>query len=106
MKSSALYALAAAVLFGASTPFAKVLVGTVDPILLAALLYLGSGIGLSLTLLLRRALRFPSGESPVRAPRTWANANCGPANPPEVGNTVSHVSHRPQPGLRAIRSGV
>ena len=34
-------------LFGASTPFAKVLLGETAPVLLAALLYLGSGIGLS-----------------------------------------------------------
>ena len=40
------YALAAAALFGASTPFAKLLVGRMDPVLLAGLLYLGSGCGL------------------------------------------------------------
>ena len=40
------YAIAAAGLFGASTPFAKWLVGQVDPVLLAGLLYLGSGSGL------------------------------------------------------------
>jgi drug/metabolite transporter (DMT)-like permease len=39
-------ALAAALLFGASTPFAKQLVGDISPILLAGLLYLASGIGL------------------------------------------------------------
>ena len=39
-------ALAAAVLFGASTPLAKLLVADVSPILLAGLLYAGSGIGL------------------------------------------------------------
>ena len=39
-------ALAAAALFGASTPLAKALIGDVGPILLAGLLYLGSGIGL------------------------------------------------------------
>jgi len=41
-----LAALGAALLFGASTPFAKLLVGEIAPILLAGLLYLGSGIGL------------------------------------------------------------
>ena len=41
-------ALASAALFGASTPFAKILVGDVHPALLAAILYLGSGIGLLL----------------------------------------------------------
>lgn len=40
------YALVAAALFGASTPFAKLLVGGTDPILLAGLLYTGSGCGL------------------------------------------------------------
>jgi drug/metabolite transporter (DMT)-like permease len=39
-------ALLSAVLFGASTPLAKVLLGSVEPWLLAAVLYLGSGIGL------------------------------------------------------------
>ncbi len=42
------FALGAAVLFGASTPFAKLLLGEVHPILLAGLLYLGSGCGLTL----------------------------------------------------------
>lgn len=50
---SASPALAAALLFGASTPFAKVLVGDVPPLLLAGLLYLGSGLGLCLLLLVR-----------------------------------------------------
>ena len=42
------FALVAALFFGASTPLAKVLLGTVDPVLLAGLLYLGSGSGLLL----------------------------------------------------------
>ena len=41
-------ALLAAALFGASTPLSKLLVGEVPPVLLAGLLYLGSGIGLFL----------------------------------------------------------
>ncbi len=48
MNRSAVYALLAAALFGASTPFAKLLVGEIFPVLLAGLLYLGSGIGLTL----------------------------------------------------------
>jgi len=56
MKSGVIYALAAAALFGASTPFAKLLVGQIPPIMLAGLLYLGSGIGLLSWLLLRRRL--------------------------------------------------
>jgi drug/metabolite transporter (DMT)-like permease len=39
-------ALAAAVLFGASAPLAKVLLGEVPPLVLAGLLYLGSGVAL------------------------------------------------------------
>ena len=50
------YALAAAALFGASTPLSKLLLGSVDPWLLAGLLYLGSGCGLSLWLLLASRL--------------------------------------------------
>jgi drug/metabolite transporter (DMT)-like permease len=41
-------AILAAVLFGASTPFSKWLLGQINPLLLAGLLYLGSGIGLTL----------------------------------------------------------
>ena len=45
--------VASAVLFGASTPLARALAGTVDPLWLAGLLYAGSGFGLSLMLLAR-----------------------------------------------------
>ncbi len=47
-------AFAAAALFGASTPLSKLLLGQMSPILLAGLLYLGSGIGLSLVRLVMR----------------------------------------------------
>ncbi len=47
------YALAASALFGASTPFARALVGAVDPLWMAGVLYAGSGIGLSIALALR-----------------------------------------------------
>lgn len=52
----AVLALLAAVLFGVSTPLAKLLVDEMPPLLLAGLLYLGSGLGLGL-LRLARALR-------------------------------------------------
>lgn len=48
-----LAALGSAVLFGGSTPFAKQLVGDISPLMLAGLLYLGSGIGLLLTRLVK-----------------------------------------------------
>lgn len=49
-------ALVAAALFGASTPFAKVLVGEMSPLLLAGLLYTGSGVGLAIALVLRHLM--------------------------------------------------
>lgn len=52
---SATPVLVAAALFGASTPLAKLLVGQMSPQLLAGLLYLGSGVGLAITLLIRWA---------------------------------------------------
>lgn len=53
MYISVFYALLAAALFGASTPLAKLLVGSVSPVLLGGLLYLGSGIGLTAIRLVR-----------------------------------------------------
>ncbi|CAN5570216.1 DMT family transporter [soil metagenome] len=50
-------ALAAAVLFGAGTPLAKLLLGSVSPWMLAGLLYAGSGLGLGLYRLVTRAKR-------------------------------------------------
>ncbi|HEY2930028.1 DMT family transporter [Piscinibacter sp.] len=55
LTSGVAAALAAATLFGASTPLAKLLLGQTSPWLLAALLYLGSGIGLWLVRRLRHA---------------------------------------------------
>ncbi len=46
-------ALAAALLFGASTPAAKLLAGALPPFLLAGLLYAGSGLGLAAWIALR-----------------------------------------------------
>ena len=60
-------ALAAAVLFGAGTPAAKVLLGEVSPWLLAGLLYFGSGLGLWL---LRKARKSPSVSVPPHE-RLW-----------------------------------
>lgn len=50
-------AMAAALLFGAGTPLAKLLLGQVGPWMLAGLFYLGSGLGLALYRLLSRAAR-------------------------------------------------
>jgi drug/metabolite transporter (DMT)-like permease len=48
----ALQALLAAVFFGASAPIAKLLLGDISPIFLAAFLYLGSGTGIAITRLI------------------------------------------------------
>jgi len=56
-----LSAIAAAILFGASTPFAKQLILGTSPILLAGLLYLGSGLGLTLFRCIKhRSWKFPA----------------------------------------------
>lgn len=62
-----LSALAAAILFGVSTPLAKRLLGSTSPISLAALLYLGAGLGAALILVVRAA--FVRRGDAVRAPR-------------------------------------
>ncbi|GAB0112701.1 DMT family transporter [Acidisoma sp. C75] len=59
-------ALGAALLFGASTPGAKQLLGGIGPWMLAGLLYLGSGLGLGLITLIRGVSRRPAGEAPLR----------------------------------------
>jgi drug/metabolite transporter (DMT)-like permease len=64
-----IYALLAAALFGASTPFAKTLLGDVHPVVLAGLLYAGSGVGLAIVQVLRvylihrtRTIVWPAGR--------------------------------------------
>jgi drug/metabolite transporter (DMT)-like permease len=54
-------ALLAAMLFGASAPFAKLMLGEVQPVFLAALLYLGSGMGMLLFKVIkhRRSISMP-----------------------------------------------
>lgn len=65
MKSSnlpfILQALLAALFFGASAPISKLLLGDVQPVFLAAFLYLGSGTGLALTKGIQK-LRDPNQE--------------------------------------------
>jgi drug/metabolite transporter (DMT)-like permease len=52
-RTAVLYALASAALFGASTPAAKLLIGSVQPAILAGLLYCGAGIGIAALRLIR-----------------------------------------------------
>lgn len=70
MRAGIACALASALLFGASAPLAKLLLGHVDPWLLAGLLYLGSGIGL----LLLRPLLPRQGGALARADWPWLAA--------------------------------
>src|SRR5437016_11574890 len=60
------YALISAALFGASTPLAKMLLGELPPLLLAALLYLGSGLGLLAWITVR-----PAAKRAVLARSEW-----------------------------------
>jgi len=73
-------ALGAALLFGAGTPLAKWLLAAVDPWLLAGLLYLGSGVGLTLYRRLSRApaVRLPRGELPWFGGAILAGGIVGP----------------------------
>jgi drug/metabolite transporter (DMT)-like permease len=63
-RAAILYALASAALFGVSTPAAKLLLGKIDPVLLAGLLYCGAGVGIAA---LRRLA--PRMLGPPRAPQ-------------------------------------
>ena len=61
------FALAAAILFGLSSPIAKLLIGKVDPWLLAGILYLGSGVGMSIIHLIRMAVS--QKPTPIKIPK-------------------------------------
>jgi drug/metabolite transporter (DMT)-like permease len=68
-------ALVAAILFGSSTPLARALVGAIDPAWLAGCLYAGSGLGLSVIFVLRRASRRTQGVAPLtRRDVPWLTA--------------------------------
>lgn len=72
LQKFAWVALAAAALFGISTPLAKILSGDLPALGLAGLLYLGSGTGLLLVRLLRRAAGNASARSEsALTPRDW-----------------------------------
>jgi drug/metabolite transporter (DMT)-like permease len=57
-------AIAAAALFGVGTPFAKLLLGSLPPVLAAGLLYLGAGCGLAFVYCLQRK-RARAAEAPL-----------------------------------------
>ncbi len=76
MRQARLYpmaqALVAAILFGASAPAAKLLLGEIEPVSLAALLYLGSGLGILLFKLVGQRQSAPDAEAGIqRADLRW-----------------------------------
>jgi drug/metabolite transporter (DMT)-like permease len=75
------YALLSAALFGASTPLAKTLLRDVAPLVLAGLLYLGSGIGLALWRAARprRQSRIPAADWPWLGAAILFGGVAGPA---------------------------
>jgi drug/metabolite transporter (DMT)-like permease len=72
--------LVSALLFGAGTPVAKLLLGEVSPWMLAGLLYIGSGIGLGVFRLVRRSarVRLQRRELPALAGAIFFGGVCGP----------------------------
>jgi drug/metabolite transporter (DMT)-like permease len=55
-RHAVLFALLSAALFGVSTPAAKILLGTIDPTVLAGLLYCGAGLGVAVLRRLARSM--------------------------------------------------
>lgn len=72
-KYSFIQALLAAALFGLSAPFAKLLLGEIEPVMLAALLYLGCGLGLLAVKLIQRlaGIRLIAEARPSRYDFGW-----------------------------------
>ena len=72
-------ALGAALLFGASTPAAKTLAGDLHPVLLAGLLYAGSGLGLGAYLLAKGKVRaIPRADLPWLGAAVASGGVAGP----------------------------
>ena len=69
------FALGSAILFGASTPLSKYLLGSIDPWTLAGILYLGAGIGLFAVRWVRNLLGIGTAEASLsRADYPWLAA--------------------------------
>lgn len=68
-------ALGSAILFGASAPLSKLLLGSIDPWLLAGILYLGAGLGLAIVHRGRRHVGLASVEAKLqRSDMPWLAA--------------------------------
>lgn len=70
-----IYAILAAVLFGASTPFSKALMQSMSPWMLAGVLYFGSGLGLLLVFMVRSKMK--AGRNLTSIPRHERRALAG-----------------------------
>jgi drug/metabolite transporter (DMT)-like permease len=77
----AIYGLLGAALFGASTPIAKLLLGSTGPVVLAGLLYLGGGAAVSVAAAFRQApeARLRGKDWPLMAGVVLAGGFAGPA---------------------------
>lgn len=65
-------ALGAAIAFGLSTPLAKFMLGSIEPWLMAGLLYLGSGFGLTVLIVIRKFSNLSSSEAKLsRSDLPW-----------------------------------
>jgi drug/metabolite transporter (DMT)-like permease len=60
---SVLFAILAALLFGINAPFSKLLINELNPLFLAALLYLGAGIGMTVLTVINKKRRLDSREA-------------------------------------------
>ncbi len=66
-SKSVLYALIAALLFGCSAPISKLFLGEIEPIPMAAYIYIGSGIGLVVFKIIQNILnKSEKSEAPLR----------------------------------------
>jgi drug/metabolite transporter (DMT)-like permease len=91
-------ALGAALLFGAGTPLAKLLLRDISPWLMAALLYLGSGIGLGIYRLAKRSplIRLAPSNWPWLAGTIFMGGVVGP------GLQMLGLTHMPASGASLL----
>lgn len=64
-KTAVLWAVLAAALYALNSPISKLLLGKIPPTIMAALLYLGAGIGLSIMRLVQRGMGKGQNEKPL-----------------------------------------
>ena len=90
------FAIASALLFGLSTPFAKLLLGEIAPLLLAGLLYAGSGVGLAVIRLLP-PVSADEAPSPVLTCPGWRARSWPAASSGRCCSWLGFAPHRPRP---------